>query len=232
MTATTPRAPMPWRRPCTRRRDRPTRSWWRQGPHGPGGAPALARACSFQTLACGAHLCRAAMEASSVNVYVNTASMRDRVYARRDGARVRGALSEWVPRARGCRRHATGVMKGVLWLSFLGARRSPARSSSSSADAPMRSRPSASRPRLPSCAWGAPRRPLLRARAAQALRARRHSRRVVLGEAARRRTFCLQSRMSTPTRPRTAASCSGRFRPTWTSASPRPSLSRPRTWTA
>ena len=51
-------------------------------------------------VACGAHLCRAAMEASSVNVYVNTASMRDRVRAAELERECDALLAEWVPRAR------------------------------------------------------------------------------------------------------------------------------------
>ena len=51
-------------------------------------------------VACGAHLCRAAMEASSVNVYVNTAPMRDRVRAAELERECDALLAEWVPRAR------------------------------------------------------------------------------------------------------------------------------------
>ena len=51
-------------------------------------------------VACGAHLCRAAIEASSVNVYVNTASMRDRVRAAELERECDALMAEWVPRAR------------------------------------------------------------------------------------------------------------------------------------
>ena len=51
-------------------------------------------------VACGAHLCRAAMEASSVNVFVNTASMRDRARAAELERECDALLCEWVPRAR------------------------------------------------------------------------------------------------------------------------------------
>lgn len=50
-------------------------------------------------VACGAHLCRAALEASSVNVYVNTASMADRARARELESECEALLAEWAPRA-------------------------------------------------------------------------------------------------------------------------------------
>lgn len=50
-------------------------------------------------VACGAHLCRAALEASAVNVYVNTASMADRDRACELESECEALLAQWAPRA-------------------------------------------------------------------------------------------------------------------------------------
>ena len=48
---------------------------------------------------CGALICRAALEAASLNVFVNTRSLRDRTYAEPIEAECDGLLAEWCPRA-------------------------------------------------------------------------------------------------------------------------------------
>ena len=48
---------------------------------------------------CGALLCRAAMECSAMNVYVNTSTLRDRETAARLESRVEQLLATWLPRA-------------------------------------------------------------------------------------------------------------------------------------
>ena len=48
---------------------------------------------------CGALLCRAALEAASMNVFINTGSLTDRAYADEINAKCNGMLDEYVPRA-------------------------------------------------------------------------------------------------------------------------------------
>jgi len=48
---------------------------------------------------CGALLCRAALEAASLNVFVNTKSLRDRAYAESIETECDELLAEWCPRA-------------------------------------------------------------------------------------------------------------------------------------
>ena len=48
---------------------------------------------------CGALLCRAALEAASMNVFINTGGLADRAYADAINAECNGMLDEYVPRA-------------------------------------------------------------------------------------------------------------------------------------
>ncbi len=59
---------------------------------------------------CGAHLCRAALEAASLNVLVNTAVLRDRAFATATEAECDALLAEFVPRAEAC---AADVMRRI-----------------------------------------------------------------------------------------------------------------------
>ena len=74
----------------------------------------LSRSCSrllLSDVGCGAMLCRGALDAANLTVCVNTASMRDRAYAREIDERCVALLSEWEPRAQAIADHAIGVMK-------------------------------------------------------------------------------------------------------------------------
>lgn len=57
-------------------------------------------------VACGAILCGAALEAASVNVFVNTRSLKDRSFAESCEAECNDMLREFVPRARACAKSA------------------------------------------------------------------------------------------------------------------------------
>ena len=51
---------------------------------------------------CGALLCRAALEAASLNVFVNTKTLSDRAFAEATEAECDVLLGEWCPRAEAC----------------------------------------------------------------------------------------------------------------------------------
>ncbi len=51
---------------------------------------------------CGALLCRAALEAASMNVFVNTKTLKDREYAEQTESECDEMLSEYIPRAELC----------------------------------------------------------------------------------------------------------------------------------
>ena len=53
-------------------------------------------------VACGALLCKAALESASVNVFVNTTALQDREYARSIEAECDEMLEEYGPRAQAC----------------------------------------------------------------------------------------------------------------------------------
>lgn len=53
-------------------------------------------------VACGAYLARAALEAASVNVFVNTASLKNRTFAQMTEAEADEMLQEYVGRAQAC----------------------------------------------------------------------------------------------------------------------------------
>lgn len=53
---------------------------------------------------CGALLCRAALEAASLNVFVNTRTLRDRAFAEHTEAECDAMLATYVPRAEACAR--------------------------------------------------------------------------------------------------------------------------------
>lgn len=59
---------------------------------------------------CGALLCRAALEAASLNVFVNTKTLADRDYAQAVEAECDALLSEYCPRAEAC---AASVMAHI-----------------------------------------------------------------------------------------------------------------------
>jgi formiminotetrahydrofolate cyclodeaminase len=59
---------------------------------------------------CGALLCRAALEAASLNVFVNTKTMADRAFAESVEAECDALLAEYGPRAEAC---AAAVMKRI-----------------------------------------------------------------------------------------------------------------------
>jgi formiminotetrahydrofolate cyclodeaminase len=59
---------------------------------------------------CGALLCRAALEAASLNVFVNTKTLADRAFAEALEAECDGMLAEYCPRAEAC---AKGVMDHI-----------------------------------------------------------------------------------------------------------------------
>ena len=56
---------------------------------------------------CGALLCRAALEAASMNVFVNTKTLKDRAFAEQTEAECDAMLQEYAPRAEAC---ASSVM--------------------------------------------------------------------------------------------------------------------------
>ena len=56
---------------------------------------------------CGALLCRAALEAAGMNVFVNTKTLKDRAFAERIEAECDAMLEEYAPRAEAC---ASSVM--------------------------------------------------------------------------------------------------------------------------
>lgn len=53
-------------------------------------------------VACGAYLARAALEAASINVYVNTKTLKNREFAQMTEAEADEMLSNYVPRAQAC----------------------------------------------------------------------------------------------------------------------------------
>lgn len=59
---------------------------------------------------CGALLCRAALEAASMNVFVNTKTLRDRVFAEQLEAECDAMLGAYIPRAETC---AASVMARI-----------------------------------------------------------------------------------------------------------------------
>ena len=59
---------------------------------------------------CGALLCRAALEAASINVFVNTKTLADRSFAEQTEAECDALLAEFNPRAEAC---AAAVMAGI-----------------------------------------------------------------------------------------------------------------------
>ena len=59
---------------------------------------------------CGAMLCRAALEAASVNVFVNTKTLKSRTFAEMTEAECDEMLSEYIPRAEAC---AAAVMERI-----------------------------------------------------------------------------------------------------------------------
>ena len=67
-------------------------------------------------IGCGAYLSRAALEAASINVFVNTATLRDRDYATDIEAEAEAMLNEYVPRAKAC---AARVMQSIRKKSSL-----------------------------------------------------------------------------------------------------------------
>ena len=60
---------------------------------------------------CGALLCRAALEAASLNVFVNTKTLRDRSYAEKIEARCDALLAEYIPRAEACAAQVMGAIR-------------------------------------------------------------------------------------------------------------------------
>lgn len=63
-------------------------------------------------VACGAFLCRGALEAASVNVLVNTASIRDRSFAERAEGECDELIATYVPRAEACARTLVEAIRG------------------------------------------------------------------------------------------------------------------------
>lgn len=61
---------------------------------------------------CGAYLCRAALEAASLNVFVNTKTLRDREYACGVESEVDAMLAEYVKRAEACATDAMARVRG------------------------------------------------------------------------------------------------------------------------
>ena len=61
---------------------------------------------------CGAYLCQAALEAASLNVFVNTKSLRDREYACGVESEVDAMLAEYVKRAEACAADAMARVRG------------------------------------------------------------------------------------------------------------------------
>ena len=63
-------------------------------------------------IGCGAALCSAALRAASMNVYVNTKTLKDRAYADTLDQEVDGLLSEYVPRADALAEHVSQSIRG------------------------------------------------------------------------------------------------------------------------
>ena len=61
---------------------------------------------------CGAYLCQAALKAASLNVFVNTKSLRDREYACGVESEVDAMLAEYVKRAEACAADAMARVRG------------------------------------------------------------------------------------------------------------------------
>ena len=61
---------------------------------------------------CGALLCRAALEAASMNVFVNTKTLKDRDRAERTEAECDAMLAEYLPRAEACAAQVMSRIRG------------------------------------------------------------------------------------------------------------------------
>ncbi len=61
---------------------------------------------------CGALLCRAALEAASINVFVNTKTLRDEEFAHATEAEADNMLGEYIPRAEACAAAVTSRIRG------------------------------------------------------------------------------------------------------------------------
>jgi formiminotetrahydrofolate cyclodeaminase len=61
---------------------------------------------------CGALLCQAALEAASLNVFVNTKSLSDRTFAEMTEAECDEMLAEYLPRAQACAQMVTARLRG------------------------------------------------------------------------------------------------------------------------
>jgi len=66
----------------------------------------------YSDIGCGALLCRAALEAASLNIFVNTKTLRDRDFAQRIEAEADEMLASYVPRARACAEQVTRKIRG------------------------------------------------------------------------------------------------------------------------
>ncbi len=64
----------------------------------------------YSDIGCGALLCRAALEAASMNVFVNTKTLADRAFAQTTEAVCSEMLGEYLPRAEAC---AAAVMESL-----------------------------------------------------------------------------------------------------------------------
>lgn len=60
---------------------------------------------------CGALLCRAALEAASLNVFVNTKTLADHAFADEVEAECEALLTEWCPRAEACASKVTASIR-------------------------------------------------------------------------------------------------------------------------
>lgn len=61
---------------------------------------------------CGAALCRAALEAAAMNVFINTKSLQDRAYAEEIEGEVDGLLAEYMPKAEAVAASVMEYMRG------------------------------------------------------------------------------------------------------------------------
>lgn len=61
---------------------------------------------------CGAYLCRAALEAASLNVYVNTTSLADRSFAEAIESECDEMLASYIPRAEACAKRVSDSIQG------------------------------------------------------------------------------------------------------------------------
>ena len=61
---------------------------------------------------CGALLCRAALEAASLNVFVNTKTLADRAFAEETEGHCDALLAEYIPRAEACAARVTAHIRG------------------------------------------------------------------------------------------------------------------------